>query len=143
MHALLVSHAALTLVLCGLIWTIQVVHYPLFARVGADRYVAYQAGHGTRITALVAPLMLAEVGTAGVLVYLSPGTLTWLGAALLAVVWLSTALFQVPQHARLEHGFDAAAHRRLVATNWVRTMAWTARGLVVMRLLLDAMSRAP
>ncbi len=139
MHALLVAHAALTLVLCGLIWTIQVVHYPLFAGVGQERYVAYQAAHGTRITVLVAPLMLAEFATAGLLVYRAPGTLTLLGAALLAVVWLSTALLQVPQHARLERGFDEAAHRRLVTSNWVRTIAWSARGAVVMRLLVDAM----
>ena len=138
MHALLVAHAALTLCLCGLIWTIQVVHYPLFARVGADRYAAYQAGHQSRITALVAPLMLAEVGTAALLVYRCPGTLTWLGAALLAVVWLSTGLLQVPLHSKLERGFDAVAHRRLVASNWVRTIAWSARGLVVVRLLLDS-----
>lgn len=139
MHALLVAHAALTLVLCGLIWTIQVVHYPLFGRVGADRYVAYQAGHGTRITALVAPLMIAEVGTAALLVYRAPGALTWLGAGLLAVVWLSTALLQVPLHSKLEHGFDEMAHRRLVASNWLRTIAWSARGVVVVRLLLDQM----
>ncbi|HEX2205610.1 MAG TPA: hypothetical protein VHG91_20025 [Longimicrobium sp.] len=48
------------------------------------------------------------------------------------MVWLSTALLQVPMHGRLERGFDAAAHRRLVATNWVRTVAWTARGVLLL-----------
>jgi hypothetical protein len=31
----------------------------------------------------------------------------------------------------LEQGFEAGAHGRLVATNWVRTGAWTARGVLV------------
>ena len=35
MSALLAAHAAATWALVGLIWTVQVVHYPLFALVGA------------------------------------------------------------------------------------------------------------
>jgi hypothetical protein len=51
--------------------------------------------------------------------------------ALVLVIWATTGLVQVPLHARLTQGFDAAAHRRLVATNWVRTAAWALRaGLV-------------
>jgi hypothetical protein len=49
-----------------------------------------------------------------------------------ALVWLSTAFVQVPLHARLSAGFDTRAHRRLVATNWVRTLSWTARGLLAL-----------
>ena len=33
---LLLLHAAATLFMTGLIWFVQVVHYPLFARVGED-----------------------------------------------------------------------------------------------------------
>jgi hypothetical protein len=50
---------------------------------------------------------------------------------LIGVNWLSTAIVQVPLHRRLEQGFEAGAHGRLVATNWVRTGAWTARGVLV------------
>ena len=58
----------------------------------------------------------------------------WAGLALLAVIWLSTALVQVPLHRRLQGGFDAAAHRRLVRTNWLRTAAWTLRAALALRL---------
>ena len=44
-------------------------------------------------------------------------------------------LLQVPQHRILEGGFDPAAHRFLVSSNWVRTIAWTARGVVALFLL--------
>ena len=63
------------------------------------------------------------------------GAATWVGVGLLAGAWLSTALIQVPCHRRLERGFDAAAHARLVRTNWIRTALWSARGIVALVLL--------
>jgi len=50
------------------------------------------------------------------------------------VIWMSTWLWQVPAHRRLEAGFDAAAHLRLTRTNWVRTAAWTARSVIALAL---------
>ena len=53
------------------------------------------------------------------------------GVVLVGVIWASTAFVQVPLHARLAV-FDPDAQARLVATNWVRTAAWTLRaGLVL------------
>jgi hypothetical protein len=60
------------------------------------------------------------------------------GLALLAVVWLSTALLQVPCHRRLERGFDGAVVRRLVSTNWIRTLAWTLRAMLALWLVVLA-----
>ncbi|MGB0385973.1 MAG: hypothetical protein ACPGWR_14225 [Ardenticatenaceae bacterium] len=40
MKLLLLIHTATTLSLVGLIWTIQLVHYPLFEQVGLDTYPA-------------------------------------------------------------------------------------------------------
>jgi hypothetical protein len=47
---------------------------------------------------------------------------------------MSTWIWQVPAHRRLEAGFDAAAHVRLTRTNWVRAAAWTARSVVALAL---------
>ncbi|MFC3833557.1 MULTISPECIES: hypothetical protein [Deinococcus] len=132
---LLVVHAALTWALVGLILTIQIVHYPLFSRVGAAGYAAYQREHVTRITTLVAPLMLAELVTGAALVAWPPSLRFspsgWLGLGLIAVVWMSTALVQSPAHGRLATGFNPAWHTRLVTTNWVRTVVWLGRGVLV------------
>jgi hypothetical protein len=38
-------HLAATAAMVGLIWFVQVVHYPLFASVGADEFVAYENAH--------------------------------------------------------------------------------------------------
>jgi hypothetical protein len=132
MTPLLATHAAATWALVGLIWTVQLVQYPLFAQVGVDAFPAFHTRHTRQITWVVAPLMLTELATAALLVL--RGTRgPWLLASLapLAVVWLSTWLVQVPLHEQLARGFDADAHRRLVATNWIRTAAWTLRGACV------------
>jgi hypothetical protein len=130
--AVFLAHLGATLALTGLIWTVQLVHYPLFAGVGAEGFTAYEAAHQTRITWLVGPLMLVELAAAVALVAGLrpegvPGWMAWTGLAPLAVIWISTALVQVPLHRALGGGFEAGAHARLVATNWVRTAAWTAR----------------
>ena len=135
-NLVLLAQIATTCMLTGLIWTIQVVHYPLFASVGADRFVAYEASHARLITLVVGPLMLAEAATAMLLLAIRPASIPmWIpvaGAALLAAIWLTTAFVSVPCHARLADGFDAEAHRRLVDTNWIRTIAWSARAALLL-----------
>lgn len=128
---LLWMNAAVTLVLVGLIWTVQVVHYPLFARVGPDAWVAFHAAHVERITWVVAPLMLAEAALT--IALFLPGSPVSLPAALglavpVIVAWCATMLVAVPLHQSLEGGFDRVAIDSLVSTNWLRTLAWTARG---------------
>lgn len=140
------AQVAVTWTLVGLIWTIQVVHYPLMSRVGEARYTEYQREHMRRITWLVGPLMLAEVGLALGL-WLGAATpneerLGWIGALLLLLIWAATAIFSVPAHGRLVSGFDGRAHARLVATNWVRTAAWTLRGGVALAWWAEVAGRA-
>ena len=66
------------LFMTGLIWFVQVVHYPLFAKVSGT-YPAYQAEHMARTTWVVAVPMLVELG-AGVLLAafaVEPGWHRW------------------------------------------------------------------
>lgn len=128
---LLISQLLVSGFLSGLIWTIQVVHYPLMARVGTDQFAQYERLHSASITPLVGPAMLAEAAIAGLLLLHRPAAIPawmpWTGVALVAAIWAVTFLVSVPCHAVLAQGFDASAHERLVATNWLRTAAWTAR----------------
>jgi hypothetical protein len=135
----LTLNLAVTAVLVGLIWTIQAVHYPAFAEVGAAEFAHFHAAHSARITLLVGPLMLAEAAAAVWLCAQSaPGFdrhLALFCAALVAVVWLSTAVVQVPLHGALPGASGearAALVARLVATNWLRTAAWTLRGALLL-----------
>ena len=131
----LLINAASTWFMVGLIWLIQVVHYPLFASVGKEQYQNYQSQHETLITWIVGPVMLVELVSAGLLLWFSSTRtdqyLAVVGLVLVVAIWLSTAFLQVPCHAQLATGFDETAHRQLVAGNWIRTIAWSARGLIV------------
>lgn len=129
MNSLLVVHAAATWALVGLTWTVQLVHYPLFAQVGADTFRSYHARHIRQISWIVAPLMAVELGTAALLIVLGAREPWLLGSLVpLAFIWLATWRVQIPLHNRLSVGFDAEVHRRLVTSNWWRTASWSIRG---------------
>jgi hypothetical protein len=142
LEPVLLVNLAATLVMVGIIWFVQIVHYPLFSRVGTAGFPAYSGAHSRLTGLVVGPPMLIEAATAAALVISPPpGVPVWLaatGLALLAVIWLSTALLQSPRHRELGVGFDAASHRFLVASNWLRTACWSARGLVVLWMAAKA-----
>ena len=137
----LLLHAAATWFMAGVIWMVQLVHYPLFAFTDRARFGAMATAHSERIRWIVGPAMLIELGTALWLLARPPAgaprALLVAGLALLAVIWISTALLQGPDNGRLVAGFDADVHRRLVTTNWLRTIAWSTRGILVSLLLLQ------
>jgi hypothetical protein len=136
-HLLLLIHAAITWALTGLIWTIQVVHYPLLAQVGREEYRAYHARHMWLITWVAGPLMLAEAGSAVLLLWLREWTAFFLvSLPPLLMIWASTLVHQVPIHDHLTNGYDESAIRRLVRTNWLRTIGWSVRALLVLLLLM-------
>ena len=132
---LLLVHAAATWYMTGLIWLVQVVHYPLLARVGAAGYRDYQLAHQSLITLIAGPAKLVELATAVLLLFQRRDPWTLAGVALLAVIWGSTALLQIPLHNALSTGFDPEIHARLVHTNWIRTIGWTVRSLLALYLL--------
>jgi len=131
-------HLLPTLFMTGVIWFVQVVHYPLFAAVGERAFRSYEERHTQRTTWIVLPPMVAELGLAIWLLLRAPDqlrSLAWAGVVLVAGLWLSTFLVQVPCHARLSQGFDPRAWRRLVVSNWLRTAMWTARSALAAGLL--------
>ena len=134
LNALLpIAHAAAALFMTGVIWFVQIVHYPLFGRVGAANFRAYEREHARRTGWVVGPAMVVELLLALALAARG-GLLAWAGLALLAVIWASIAFVQVPLHRRLEQEADTAAQRSLVRTNWIRTAAWTARAVIAMAI---------
>lgn len=138
-NLVLLVQAASTLCMVGVIWVIQLVHYPLFAMVAPDRFPEYERSHCDRITWVVGPLMLAEMATTVLLPWLlhsaSERRLAWVGFALLVLIWVVTYTVQVPQHARLSASFDLDLQQKLVQGNWIRTVCWSLRGLVALAIL--------
>lgn len=124
-------HLVSTLAMFGVILFVQIVHYPLMAQVGRESSAAYAKAHTDRTGVVVGPLMLPEMATAVWLVAVPPSPdlvlAARVGLVLLLGIWLVTALASVPCHRRLLEGFDPDAHRRLVRTNWMRTVLWAGR----------------
>lgn len=137
---------AATLIMTGLIWFVQVVHYPLFGSVEPDSFRAYSGLHNRLTTYVVMPPMLVELVTAALLCILGPPAIpavaAWTGLGLVGVIWASTFFLQVPRHDILGRGFRPDIHQRLVVTNWIRTMAWTARGLLMLWIAWRLMGTA-
>lgn len=122
--------------LFGLIWIVQLVHYPSFRYVAMDRFAAFHQHHTRSISFIVLPLMLAELGLGITLVWQSD--LDWryiIALVMVGLIWVSTFLIQVPDHNALGQGKDDRLIERLVKTNWIRTILWTAKALWLSLLL--------
>jgi len=139
MKLILLSNIAATFFMVGIIWFVQIVHYPLYNRINPDAFPNYEVAHVNLITLVVGPAMFIEAGTA-LLMLVSPpqGVPLWvliMGLVLVAVVWAVTMFINVPQHNQLSFKFDEGVHRALVLSNWVRTVAWSVRGVLMLWVL--------
>lgn len=139
MTVLVISFAA-TWGMVGVIWMVQLLQYPMLEQHSALAPRIAAEDHQRRISWIVGPLMAAEGVTALMLLVRRPETMStlsaWAAASLLGVALLSTIALQVPLHTRLAQGHDAEAAQKLISTNWIRTVAWTARGLVLAAVLV-------
>jgi len=139
---LLTVHLAVTASMVGLIWFVQVVHYPLFDLVGAEGFSPYESAHRWRTSFVVGPLMGAEMLTAVALVVNPPASLgpmlPLVGVAVLVAVHASTVQLQVPAHNRLNEGHDPEVTARLVRTNWIRTTGWSVRCVLAVVMVVVA-----
>ena len=145
--SLFVAQMAATLFMTGLIWFVQIVHYPLFAGVGSSGFVPYARRHATLTGYVVGIPMLVELGTTLAALapalrpsFVSAGMATLL-AVLLLFVWAATGLLQVPLHNQLGHEHNPRLILRLVRTNWIRTIAWTARSILLLACIAPALRR--
>ena len=140
MATLLVTHAAATWFMTGLIWVIQRVHYPMLSRMVGSHWIEAEQEHRQRIFTVVMPVMLLEGITGLMLLWYFPSDaqrgLLYVSLLLLLGIWGSTFLIQVPLHQRLSSGWDARIHVRLVQSNWIRTVGWTLRAVLVGMLLI-------
>ncbi|MEY2958954.1 MAG: hypothetical protein RLZZ01_1522 [Actinomycetota bacterium] len=125
----------------GFIWTIQLLVYPLMAKVPAAGFVTFERFHQQRVVAVLSVFAVVEVVSAGALALVDTGTPTWLwltGGVVLVALWVSTGAYYAPLHGRLATGFDGRLHRRLVRSNWLRTALWSARGVLAATMLFTA-----
>lgn len=131
---ILILNCASTFALTGIVWLVQVLIYPSFKFVGRNRFREAHRTHTTSISLVVAPLMVVELVTSGIMAFVKiPGIHPWLsyfGLGLALLIWVSTFAIQVPIHNSLSGGFEERLARRLVRSNLIRASAWSARSLI-------------
>lgn len=131
---ILAAHIFCCLFMTGVIWFVQVVHYPLFSIVSEDRLPQYMQKHQQWTSLVVTPIMLVELIT-GFALLIHSQTFDWVIQMIaLGVIWASTLFLQIPCHQKLLQKFDQKVHQRLIWTNWIRTLLWTARSISFMML---------
>ena len=115
----------------GVIWFVQLIHYPMMHEVEEPAFRGYQHEYTRKIKWLVGPAMAAELLASAALAFWRPaGVSAWIVWPLLLAVtaiWASTFLIQVPCHDRLSEGFSRKTHQKLVSSNWIRTVLWSGR----------------
>ena len=124
----------------GVIWIMQIVHYPLMRFVSGEQFARFETAHRVRISWVVGPLMLIEGVCVLAFLFAPPAGLPWwlpwVGAGVETVAIGTTAFVSAPLHERLNANFDQATLNRLIATNWIRTIAWTCRAAVAIAMLV-------
>ena len=137
---LVVANAAAAWVMTGVIWFVQVVHYPLLAVVPVESARGTAVEHQERTARVVMVPMAVEGVTTLWLMFDRPAAvpwwLAWAGGVCVAVALASTVLLSVPRHTRMANEPTASVGRELVLTNWPRTAAWTAHGIICAAILL-------
>ena len=132
MHFLFFLNTISAFLLTGVIWTIQLIHYPSFHYIDKLSFVNFHKFHERRISIIVIPLMIVELITSVVLYMNDTSSLIFaLNLAIIVLIWCSTFFIQVPIHTILSSGKDKKMIEKLVKTNWIRTFLWTIRMLLI------------
>ncbi len=160
MSPILLSNLLITSFLVGLIWFVQVVHYPIFKEVGKQNFHNFHSAHTTLTGKIVILPMLIELGLSFWLVwegYEVDYTLqnNYVGESIrnrmsnfysfssialvfTILVWILTAWIFVPLHGKLSKGYNIKTIEKLVFRNWFRTFFWSLRLILLIYLTLEA-----
>ena len=126
------GHLATSWALFGLIWTIQLAHYPSFWFISENDFADFHQHHTSSITVVVMPLMLLELGLVSWQAYQTSWNWVWVIPLLLVLgIWASTFFIQIPLHGKLEITKDLQVIKQLVQTNWIRTLLWSFKAIWV------------
>ena len=123
------THLVFTSTMVGIIWVIQLVHYPSFYFIRKDIFVSFQEFHTNKIAIVVVPVMLVELITGILLIYMETNIDIALSISLfiLIAIWVLTAIYFYKAHQKLMSGYNEEIINQLIKLNWIRTILWTFR----------------
>lgn len=121
----------------GVIDSFALYHSWLF--VGHDEFAVVHQQSGQRILLFfVLPTLILTVIT--ILMFwhrpaIIPKKLIWFGLGCQMVSWISSALIQIPIQLQLDNGKDLDLLNKLIATDWIRIIAWIVYIGIVLRMI--------
>ena len=140
MSFIILINLILSLIAVGLIWTIQLVHYPSMQFISKDKFIDFHNFHSLRISLIAMPLMGLELITSFLLLYNnlenSIQILFLVNFIIVLLIWLSTFMIQVPFHKILSKGKDSNIISKLTLSNWLRTFLWTIKSILMVMIFL-------
>jgi hypothetical protein len=146
-HDLLLVHAATTLLLAGVMWTIQLTIIPRLARATPDTWPHHVRIYRGISRALFWPLVVIEGGSGVGVALLQPaGIPPWLHGINLGLLLCAWITVPVVRYA-VGHGpvdrFHPDGFQRFARLNWIRVAVWTGRSVVVLTMLRLAATYQP
>ncbi|HHB75932.1 MAG TPA: hypothetical protein ENK84_05250 [Desulfobulbus sp.] len=107
-----------------LIWLVQLIIYPSFQYTEEGDFINWHYRYTGLMGAVVSPLMLLQAG--GEIWTAITREPRWVRITIITLAWISTFTLSVPCHRRLHTvGKNMTVIRRLVLTNWSRTLLWS------------------
>ena len=123
--------------LVSLVFMTQFITYPTFLHIDKDKFSEYHRKYVNNISFIVAPVMLIELLTLFLIAYLSSEFLIVKTLILLLVIWLTTFFIMIPSHNRISKSFDKKEIINLINYNWVRTILWSLKLLLIIFLYFE------
>lgn len=146
-HDILLVHAATTLLLTAVMWTVQVWLVPRLAGATEATWPHHAVRHRRVFRWLFWPLVLVEAASGFGIAILQPaGIPAWLhvlNLALILAAWCTTIVIRV----RMGHGpaarYNPDAFHHYARLNWIRVAVWTGRSVIVAAMLHLAAAATP
>ncbi len=123
--------------LVSLVFMTQFITYPTFLDIDKDKFSEYHQKYVNKISFIVAPVMLIELLTLFIIAYLSSDFLIVKTLILLLVIWMTTFFIMIPSHNRISKSFNKKEIINLINYNWVRTILWSFKLLVIIFLYYE------
>ena len=129
-------HLISTSMMVAIIWIVQILHYPTFKFIDQKKYEEFQDFHMKRISYLIIPIMFVELSSGVIVLIIDSSLYTPFGVSLMLLIfiWILTALLFSKVHAYLLKGYDEDSINKLIDLNWIRTIFWTVRFIILMKL---------
>lgn len=132
-----IAHCFSSFAMFGVIWIVQLVHYPIFKYIDERSFKDFEQIHINRISFVVVPLMLLELLSGFYLYFMTKENIYFTNLLLMGGIWLVTLFYSIPAHKKLMSSKSIPAIDRLVRTNWARTSLWSVRAFLLINLMLN------